>query len=200
MTRCVAGFSDSVPISTTLAGQMRHAATEHGAHAGDQLLRRERLGDVVVGTGLQPGDLVLLRTRAVSMMIGSSRVRSSLRRRLASETPDWPGSIQSRISRSGSAARIAASASSALPCTHDEEAVVFEIDGQQFLNCRFVLDHQNRRRPQASLSLVWRTSRPSAILITCSAIFFAWSPIRSTERQIQTMSMAVVIVRGSSIM
>src|SRR3954469_26024147 len=52
--------------------------------------------------------------RAVSMMIGRLCVRSAPRSRLASETPDSPGSIQSRITRSGSSLRIAASASSTL--------------------------------------------------------------------------------------
>src|SRR3954469_20849427 len=48
------------------------------------------------------------------MMIGRFCVRSAPRSRLASETPDSPGSIQSRITRSGSSLRMAASASSAL--------------------------------------------------------------------------------------
>src|SRR5712672_2031837 len=53
------------------------------------------------------------------MMIGSSRVRASPRRLRANARPDWPGSIQSSNTRSGSALLICACAlsASATACT-----------------------------------------------------------------------------------
>src|SRR4051794_15189481 len=48
------------------------------------------------------------------MMTGNSRVRASPRQRFASAKPDWPGSIQSRMMRSGSTPSTAACACSAV--------------------------------------------------------------------------------------
>ena len=42
------------------AGQVRRAAAQHGADAGDQFLRREGLGDVIVGAGFEALHLVFL--------------------------------------------------------------------------------------------------------------------------------------------
>ena len=55
--------------------------------------------------------------RAVSMMIGVSRVASLRRSRRANSTPPTPGSIQSRRMRCGGAMRISASASLASPAS-----------------------------------------------------------------------------------
>ena len=46
----------------------------------------------------------------------------------------------------------------------------------------------------------WRTSLPLTTWTTASAMFFAWSPIRSMDFAMNTISSAGVIVRGSSIM
>jgi hypothetical protein len=86
-------------------GGLRGPAAQHGLDAGHQLAGREGLGDVVVGAGLEAGTLSCSSPRAVSMMSGMLRVRSSLRRRLANSTPDMPGSIQSSRIRSGRASR-----------------------------------------------------------------------------------------------
>ena len=41
---------------------------------------------------------------------------------------------------------------------------------------------------------------PLTTCTTASAMFFAWSPMRSIDFAMNTISSAVVIVRGSSIM
>ena len=45
-----------------------------------------------------------------------------------------------------------------------------------------------------------RTSLPRTTCTTASAMFFAWSPMRSTDLAMNTISSAELIVRGSSIM
>src|SRR5204863_228403 len=42
----------------------RSGAAKHRAHAGDDLARRKRFGDVVVGTGLESGDAIGLSIAA----------------------------------------------------------------------------------------------------------------------------------------
>ena len=80
-------------------------ATQHGADAGQQLVGREGLGDVVVGTRCR-GQPILSPSsaRAVNMMIGSSFVRGSALPAIGATAPRplWPGSIQSSTTRSGS--------------------------------------------------------------------------------------------------
>ena len=49
-----------VGISQLLAGQRRPHPAKHGADAGDQLARAERLGDIIVGAGLEAADAVAL--------------------------------------------------------------------------------------------------------------------------------------------
>ena len=60
----------------------------------------------------------------------------------------------------------------------------------------------NQRVASRSISsrLVWRTSRPLTMYTTYSAMFLAWSPIRSTDLATNMRSIAWEIMRGSSIM
>ena len=63
-----------VAIDQQLAGKPRPHPAQHGADAGDQLARAERLGHIIVGAGLEAADAVALSPRAVSMMIGTWRL------------------------------------------------------------------------------------------------------------------------------
>ena len=60
--RAPRGPAATPPTSSTSAAFGRPAGPpEHGADAGQQLVRAERLGQVVVGAGVEPGDPVDLR-------------------------------------------------------------------------------------------------------------------------------------------
>jgi hypothetical protein len=81
---------------------MRLAAPQQRADARNQLLGRERLGDVVVRARLEAGDLVELfgaRGEEDDRQLARARIA---RRPARQRSPDWPGSIQSSSTRSGS--------------------------------------------------------------------------------------------------
>ncbi len=51
---------DDVGIAQRLVGQRRPDAAQHGADAGHELGRRERLGDIVVGAGIEAAHAIAL--------------------------------------------------------------------------------------------------------------------------------------------
>ena len=83
---------------------------------------------------------------------------------------------------------------------------VREVDLQELEDRRLVLDDQDRRRhgdstpARISAADWWRTSSPLTACTTASAMFFAWSPMRSIDLAMNTISIDALIVRGSSIM
>ncbi len=102
MTRRVDGSSLRPAISTaesSASGALRRSTARMRASSScvENGLVRESSAPAS-----RPETLSASSERAVSITMGSSRVRGSLRQRRASAMPDWPGSIQSRITRSGS--------------------------------------------------------------------------------------------------
>ena len=73
--------------------------------ARQQLARRERLDQVVVGAGLQPLERASSPARADSIMTGMSRVASSARSARSSPKPSSSGIITSVSTRSGARPR-----------------------------------------------------------------------------------------------
>ena len=79
-------------------------AAQQRAHARHQFRHRERLYDIIVGADRRGRARAPPSSpRAVSMMTGSVRVASRARSRRQISMPDTPGSIQSRMTRSGGA-------------------------------------------------------------------------------------------------
>ena len=95
-------------IARRLAPHPRHLQV--GVDPGDQLARRERLGQIIVGAGVQSFDARLFagpRGEQDHRQIAQLRVARSSRSR---PKPSRPGIMTSVSSRSGFLARIAASA------------------------------------------------------------------------------------------
>ena len=77
----------------------RRRPPQRGAQAGEQLVHAERLGDVVVGAGVERGDLVAL---AVAHREHDDRHRASSRAGPSiTSMPSMPGSPRSRTTTSG---------------------------------------------------------------------------------------------------
>ena len=70
VTRLAARSTLKSAVSTTGALGRRGRCGAGGPQAGEQLVHAERLGDVVVGAGVEGGDLVVLGAAADSTMIG----------------------------------------------------------------------------------------------------------------------------------
>ena len=131
-----------------VVGQLRRAPAQHRLDARQQLLRRERLGDVIVGARLEARrPCPCSSARAVSMMIGMlaacARRRAAAR---ASATPDWPGSIQSSSTRSGRTSRIMRLGLLGVARAQRSVPGVLEVDRDQLLDRRLVFDDQDRGR------------------------------------------------------
>ena len=144
--------------------------------------------------------------RAVTMMIGSSLVRAvgaQLARegepRLARQHPVEQHEVGQRRLQQRLRGLGVGGALHLVPG-------VDEVDLDQLEDRRLVLDHQHGRAHSPATSAricsadAWRTSLPLTSWTTASAMFFAWSPMRSIDLAMNTISSAGVIVRGSSIM
>ncbi|KAG1257630.1 hypothetical protein G6F65_015840 [Rhizopus arrhizus] len=126
-----------------VVGQLGRAAAQHGLDAGHQLFGRERLGDVVVGAGLQAVHLVLLGT-------------------LGGQHDDRDGAgalVVAQLARHGQAGRAGQhpiqqdqigefGADQGLGLVGVEGAQHFvprerQVDGDQFLDCGFVFDNED---------------------------------------------------------
>ena len=169
VTRCVAGSSRSGPTSTGLSSASGDLPAQHRADPRHQLGRRERLGQVVVGAGIEPGDLVGVE-RAGRQHDHRQGAGSGLAAPAPGQLqPGLPGSIQSRITRSGTTRSTSACACSASAATRDLEAGVAQVDRDQLGDRRLVLDDQDpahvllpaqRTIVSTVPTLLWRTSVP----------------------------------------
>jgi hypothetical protein len=72
--------------------------------------------------------------RAVTMMIGRSRVRGWARRRRISDRPDWPGKVQSSSSMSGRLVLQHQQGALGVGRAADDMARHAQIEGDQFLD------------------------------------------------------------------
>ena len=77
-------------------------------HAGHQFDHRKRLDDVVIRADREAAHPLRFSCLAVTMMIGKVRVVSRARKRRQISMPETPGSIQSRMRRSGALSTSAA--------------------------------------------------------------------------------------------
>ena len=145
-TRCAArSIRRSWKVSTCSAKAGRDPA-QHGAHACDQLGRRERLGHEVVGAGLEAAQPV--RLLAARRQHDDRQVRGLGPRGAGGGTarcPESCGSIQSSRRRSGSRSSISVSASSPSIGLRDVEAGRLEVVGSSFCSGGLVLDDQDQR-------------------------------------------------------
>ena len=153
-TRSVSRSSSRSPRAQQRGDQPRAGAAEQRPHARHQLRHRERLHHIVVGAGREAADaLGLLAARGQHDDRQLLRSRRALRSRRQSSMPERPGSIQSRIRRSGTLSRSRISASSPRADRLDLVALRLEIVAEQQRQRLLVLDDQDRAAIIGSVSL-----------------------------------------------
>ena len=217
VTRCVAGSSASAPASERLLRRLRRTPPQHRLDPRLQLARRERLGHVVVDPRLEAGDLVRL---VGARRDHDDRQLARARRRRAAPSPA-PGptcpaassraaagpaapSLSSRCADSASAAtRTSYPASTRL--TLSSSRIAGSSSTTRIVTVPPRCGWRRGAHSPATSARIWsadacRTSMPLTTCTTASAMFFAWSPMRSIDFAMNTISSAAVIVRGSSIM
>jgi hypothetical protein len=133
--------------STRTSPKLHHAivaggglalAAQGGAHAGQQFAHAERLGQVVVGAGVERADLVGSSTRADSTMMGTA---DHLRMSAMKSMPSPSGRPRSSTIRSGR--RVPASIRPAAWWRLENlPALVFQRGAHEAADLRFVLDQQ----------------------------------------------------------
>ena len=128
-----------------LARQVRRTPSQHGAHAGNQLLGRKWLGYIVVRAGIQSLDLVLFehaRSQHDDGDVARAFVSAKLLRQrdagLARQHPVKNDQVRKRSADE----RLGLFCGG---CAHPQKSGVPEVDHEQLLNRRLVLDDQNRR-------------------------------------------------------
>ena len=136
-----------------VARELRRAPAQHRLDARGELLRRERLGEVVVGAGLEAGDLVLLhrargehQDRQVARALVGAQAPREGEARFPRQHPVEDQHVGQRGADRGFGLLGARGAQHAV-------AAVLEVDRDQLLDLRLVLDDEHGRAHVAAQRL-----------------------------------------------
>src|SRR5436190_3825061 len=145
-----------------VVGKLRRAPAHHRLDAREQLARRERLGDVVVGAALERRDLVLLlgarREQHNGDVLGALVAAQAPREgqpRDARQHPVEQHEIRARLAHQRLGLRHIAGRHYLVPGT-------LQVGRQQIPDCRFVFDYEYRTTHDVSQQDLVRPAHPRA--------------------------------------